>query len=99
MLGAWPAEGVETPAYGREVQTEDGGRYRAFVYGAKLSQPTTERASIVGIAVDDLVAVDERRLSRALTLARTCLLALTAICMGTLAAQRSTARPPSTPTS
>ena len=62
VLGALPAEGVETPAYRREVQTEDGGRYRAFVYGAKLSQPTTERASIVGIAVDDLVAVDERPL-------------------------------------
>ena len=62
VLGALPAEGVETPAYRREVVTEDGGRYRAFVYGAKLSQQTTERASIVGIAVDDLVAVDERPL-------------------------------------
>ena len=62
VMGAVPMEGVETPAYRRELVTADGGRYRAFVYGAKLSQPTTERASIVGIAVDDLVAVDERPL-------------------------------------
>ena len=62
VMGAVPMEGVETPAYRRELVTADGGRYRAFVYGAKLSQPTTERASILGIAVDDLVAVDERPL-------------------------------------
>ena len=62
VMGVLPMEGVETPAYRREVVTTDGGRYRAFVYGAKLGQQTTERASIVGIAVDDVVAVDERPL-------------------------------------
>ncbi len=62
VMGALPMEGVVTPAYRREVLTKDGGRYRAFVYGAKLGQQTTERASIVGIAVDDVIAVDERPL-------------------------------------
>lgn len=50
------------PAYRREVRTSDGGRYQAFVYGRRLSQRTTEKASIVGIAVDDFLAVDERPL-------------------------------------
>lgn len=61
VLGVLAADG---PASRREVRTEDGGRYRAFVYGAKLAQQTTEHASIVGIAVDDVIAVDERRQPR-----------------------------------
>ena len=63
VMGALPsAESTDVPPYRREVRTGDGGQYRAFVYGAKMSQQTTENASIVGIAVDDLLAVDERRL-------------------------------------
>ncbi len=63
VLGALPsADYPETPAYRREVRTDDGGQYRAFTYGRRASQPTTERASIVGIAVDDLLAIDERPL-------------------------------------
>jgi len=63
VLGAVPsAEHPKTPAYRREVRTSDGGHYRAYVYGQRLSQPTTEKASIVGIAVDDVMAIDERPL-------------------------------------
>ena len=63
VLGALPsADNPETPPYRREVRTSDGGHYRAFVYGRRASQPTTEQASIVGIAVDDVLAIDERPL-------------------------------------
>jgi hypothetical protein len=63
VMGAVPsAEGQDVPPYRREVRTDDGGLYRAFVYGERLGQRTTENASIVGIAVDDLMAVDERRM-------------------------------------
>ena len=63
VLGALPTDDdLESPAYRREVRTSDGGRYRAFVYGERLSQPTTENASIVGIAVDDVMAINERPL-------------------------------------
>ena len=63
VMGAVPAaENADVPPYRREVRTDDGGLYRAFVYGERLGQQTTERASIIGIAVDDLLAVDERRL-------------------------------------
>ncbi len=63
VLGALPsAENPKTPPFRREVRTSDGGRYRAFVYGQRLGQRTTEKTSIVGIAVDDVMAVDERRL-------------------------------------
>jgi hypothetical protein len=62
VMGALPeAESTDVPPYRREVRTDDGGQYRAFVYGERLGQRTTENASIVGIAVDDLMAVDERR--------------------------------------
>lgn len=63
VLGALPsADNPATPAYRREVRTSDGGYYRAFAYGRRASQPTTEQASIVGIAVDDVLALDERPL-------------------------------------
>ena len=63
VMGALPsAESTAIPPYRREVRTGDGGQYRAFVYGGRLNQRTTENASIVGIAVDDLLAVDERPL-------------------------------------
>ncbi len=63
VMGVAPsAENTDVPAYRREVRTNDGGQYRAFVYGERLNQQTTENASIVGIAVDDLMALDERRL-------------------------------------
>jgi hypothetical protein len=60
VLGALPEPGREAgPAIRRHVRTDDGGNYRAFVFGARSAQMTTERASIVGIAVDDFLAVDE----------------------------------------
>jgi hypothetical protein len=63
VLGVVPsADAPDAPAYRREVRTDDGGYYRAFVYGNRGSQPTTASASIVGIAVDDVLAVDERPL-------------------------------------
>ena len=63
VIGVAPsAENADVPAYRREVRTNDGGEYRAFVYGERLNQKTTENASIIGIAVDDLMALDERRL-------------------------------------
>ena len=63
VLGALPStENPGSPAYRREVRTSDGGRYQAYVYGRRLSQQTTEKTSIVGIAVDDVMAIDERLL-------------------------------------
>ncbi len=60
VLGALPGAGSEVgPAIRRHVRTDDGGNYRAFVFGRRNTQQTTERASIVGIAVDDFLAVDE----------------------------------------
>lgn len=60
VLGSLPGAGAEVgPAIRRHVQTDDGGNYRAFVYGNRAAQKTTKRASIVGIAVDDFLAVDE----------------------------------------
>ncbi len=63
VMGVLPsAENPDVPPYRREVRMRDGGYYRAFVYGERLTQQTTESTSIVGVAVDDLMAVDERRL-------------------------------------
>ncbi len=63
VLGIVPsADAPETPAYRREVRTDDGGYYRAFVYGNRNAQRTTADTSIVGVAVDDVLAVDERPL-------------------------------------
>ncbi len=63
LLGVVPESGaVGTPAYRREVRTDDGGIYRASTFGARNSLPTTDGAYIVGIAVDDFLAVDERPL-------------------------------------
>ena len=60
VLGALPGAGSEVgPAIRRQVRTDDGANYRAFVFGRRSTQQTTERASIVGIAVDDFLAVDE----------------------------------------
>ena len=44
----------------REVRTDDGGVYNAFVFGRRETQQTTERSSVLGIAVDDAMAVDAR---------------------------------------
>ena len=60
VLGALPGAGSKVgPAIRRQVRTDDGANYRAFVFGQRSTQQTTERASIVGIAVDDFLAVDE----------------------------------------
>ena len=60
VLAALPGAGSEVgPAIRRHVRTDDGGNYRAFVFGRRNTQQTTERASIVGIAVDDFMAVDD----------------------------------------
>ena len=50
------------PAFRREVRTDDGGYYEAFVYGSRDAQPTTVGASIVGVAVDGVIAIEERPL-------------------------------------
>jgi hypothetical protein len=47
----------------REVRREfvlDERRYDAFVYGARLSQPTREQAVLYGVAIGDRLAVHER---------------------------------------
>lgn len=44
----------------REVRTDDGGVYNAFVFGRRETQQTTERSSVLGIAVDDALAVEAR---------------------------------------
>lgn len=63
VLGALPGAGSEVgPPVRREVKTSDGGVYRAFVYGRRAEQVTTTSASIVGVAVDNYLAVDERPL-------------------------------------
>ncbi len=63
VLGVVPKSGAGgTPAYRREVRTDDGGVYRASTFGVRNSLPTTNGAYIVGIAVDDFLAVDERPL-------------------------------------
>ncbi len=63
VLGALPGAGSEVgPPIRREVRTSDGGVYRAFVFGRRAEQGTTENASILGIAVDNYMAVDERPL-------------------------------------
>ena len=60
VLGALPGAGSDVgDPIRRHVRTDDGGNYRAFVFGRRNTQQTTERASIVGIAVDDFLAVDE----------------------------------------
>lgn len=53
--------GEAEPTIRRLVETAEK-RYEAHVYGRRLSQPTTEQAFLAGIAVDRLLALDERPL-------------------------------------
>lgn len=54
-VGPLPGEG------GWQRTFESGGRvYRAFVYGRRLTQGTTDDAAFQGIAIGDLLAVDDR---------------------------------------
>ncbi|MEQ1750115.1 MAG: Calx-beta domain-containing protein, partial [Prosthecobacter sp.] len=62
VFGLLPTNGVPTTAYRREVRTQDGGVYDAHVFGDRLVQQTTHEMSVVGIAVDDVMVVDERPL-------------------------------------
>jgi hypothetical protein len=50
------------PPIRREVRLGEGARYTAYAYGERLGQPTTENALLNGIAVDRVLALDERRL-------------------------------------
>ena len=59
VIAVWP--GASEPPIRRLVET-DGKRYQAHVYGRWLRQPTTEQAFLSGIAVDRLLALDERPL-------------------------------------
>ncbi len=60
VLGVSPDSAPQPPVR-REVRTDDGRKFRAHVYGARTFQQTTERASIDGIAVDDDLAISDRR--------------------------------------
>lgn len=63
LLGVMPeSDGEKSSSYRRTVRTDDRGSYEVSTYGARISQKTTKRASIVGIAVDNKLAVDERPL-------------------------------------
>ena len=46
----------------RRIVEAHGKRYEASVYGRRLAQSSTRQAFLVGIAVEDLMAVDERPL-------------------------------------
>ncbi len=59
VLGVLPEEGSPMKPYRREVRTSDGGVYQAYVYGNRLSQSSVQEMSVVGIAIDDAVAIDE----------------------------------------
>lgn len=48
------------PGSVRRVIEAEGKRYEAFVYGGRLMQPTTERASLSGVVIDGMMAVAER---------------------------------------
>ncbi|MCE9518781.1 MAG: PKD domain-containing protein, partial [Verrucomicrobia bacterium] len=63
VLGSVPsAENPATPAYRREVQTSDGGRYRAFVYGRRLNQPTILTRQRTATLLDEQGFVSGREL-------------------------------------
>ena len=59
VIAVWPSDS-EPPI--RRIVEMDGKRYQAHVYGRRLTQPTTEQAFLSGIAVDKLLALDERLL-------------------------------------
>lgn len=61
VLGRVPLPGqTDAVTYQREVRTTDGGVYEAHVFGDRLAQKSTLEMSVVGIAVDGQLAVDER---------------------------------------
>jgi Calx-beta domain/PKD domain len=61
VLGRLPADGqVQMQPYVREVRTADGGVYEAYVYGERAAQRSTAEMSVVGIAVDGVLALEER---------------------------------------
>ena len=59
---ATPPDGRGGPTITREVRLESGKSYKAYVFGRRLTQPTTQNATIAGIAVDRVMAVDHRPL-------------------------------------
>ena len=61
VLGSLPAEGASGTPYRRELRTKDGGFYQAHVFGSHLSQISMPEISVVGIAIDHVAAIDERR--------------------------------------
>ena len=62
VLGALPENGSSAKPYRRELRMNDGGVYEAFVYGSRMSQTSVPELSVVGIAIDDVAAIDERPL-------------------------------------
>ncbi len=65
VLGVTPdpdAPAIDEPPIRREVRLDNGTRYEAHVYGKRATQPTTEHADVNGIAIDKVLALDERRL-------------------------------------
>lgn len=68
VLGVAPAEGaLATAPIRREVRLGSGRRYEAHTFGRRLGQKTTENIYVNAIAVDSVLALDERpfRLLRA----------------------------------
>ena len=64
VLGVLPdpaKPAASEPPIRREVRLGERARYTAYTYGARLRQQTTENALINGIAIDRLLALDERR--------------------------------------
>jgi hypothetical protein len=61
VLGRIPEPGqAGNVPFVREVRTSDGGVYEAFVYGDRLAQKSTPEVSVLGIAVDGALALEER---------------------------------------
>lgn len=61
VLGVYGVAAGEAPVR-REVRLESGPRYRAFVFGRRERQQTTDSINVTGIALDRALALDERPL-------------------------------------
>ena len=63
VLGRLPgSNAAPASAYVREVRTQDGGVYEVHTSGDRLTQRSTARMSVLGIAVDGVLALEERPL-------------------------------------
>jgi hypothetical protein len=59
VLGVISDDKPAKKPYRRELRTRDGGVYEAHVYGNRLSQISVPEMSVVGIAIDQVAAIEE----------------------------------------